>query len=165
MKLIRRDKVILQGYEVMFILSKMNHVPGKILEEIYADRQVPISGADKYQFGYEFSNPENVEWLSAQSWILDYDEYRSVPVPELRTIAVRLKSELYNMVERNSQQQVTTEFDAELFRKKRHILESIELMIHYRQKEIRFELPNDTSKPRVLKLLETIRTFFHRSAP
>ena len=164
MKLVK-GKVILQGYEVMFILSEANHVPGKILEEIYADRSVPISGVNKYQFRYEFSNPENVEWLSAQPWILDFTEYRSVPVSELKTIAVRLKSELYNMVERHSQQQATTEFDADLFRKKRHILESIELMVHYKQKEIRFELPNDTSKPRVLKLLETIRTFFHRSAP
>ena len=161
MKLVK-GKVILQGYEVMFILSEANHVPGKILEEIYADHSVPISGADSYQFGYEFSKPESIKWLCAQSWILDYAEYRPIPISELKTTAIRLKSELYNMVERHSQQQVTTEFDTELFRRKRHVLESIELMIHFKQGKVRFDLPDDTTKPRILKLLEAI---FHRSAP
>ena len=66
------------------------------------------------------------------------------------------------MVERHSQQQETTEFDTELFRRKRHVLESIELMIHFKQGKVRFDLPDDTTKPRILKLLEAI---FHRSAP
>lgn len=91
-------KILLQGYEVGFILNELHKVPGFIIEEVFHDGRSSLFIAGRsgnVDFSYEFKSEKAVDWLREQDWILDFDEYEKKKPQELIRVYNQLIDE-YN---------------------------------------------------------------------
>lgn len=90
------EGVLVQKYEIAQILHGVEDLPKSVADEI-ADNGglVYMSNlSDGLRFDHLFEEPESVEWLMGQDWILDYDEYSNMELPELQTRREALKKEI-----------------------------------------------------------------------
>ncbi len=95
MKIKIGDKVYLQVFDIL----KMNERPVLVAEcvsseflEKYGEMSDVKDGSDKYAFKYAFDNPDCVEWLMMQDYILDYDECVKNPESKIKDLQDRHKS-------------------------------------------------------------------------
>ena len=89
MKIKIGDKVYLQVFDIL----KMNERPVLVAEcvsseflEKYGEMSDVKDGPDKYTFKYAFDNPDCVEWLMMQDYILDYDECVKNPESKIKDL-------------------------------------------------------------------------------
>jgi len=93
MKRKAEGKILLQGYEVGFILNELRETPGCIMSEVFDGGRscLLIAGrSDNVDFKFEFKTEAAVKWLEEQDWILDYDEYVKKEPQELMDIHGKL---------------------------------------------------------------------------
>ena len=87
--------VYLQKYDVAHILHDLNSIPATVMDEVFGDGEDGFffmnDPTDAFRFESVFENPASVEWLMEQDWIVDYDEYSEMPLPELEALVERLR--------------------------------------------------------------------------
>lgn len=95
MKIKDGQKVFLQKYEVAYIMHELNLVPAGIIEEVFKDGKpfIMANPIDGQVFDCVFENPGTTEWLMEQDWIVDYDQYKNVPVVDLEALCKQLEDE------------------------------------------------------------------------
>ncbi|MBR0467642.1 hypothetical protein IJJ53_01905 [Candidatus Saccharibacteria bacterium] len=152
MKIKNGQKVFLQKYEVTYIMHELNSVPAGIVEEIFKDgKPFIMSGPiDGQVFACVFENPKATEWLMEQDWIVDYDQYKNVPVADLKVLCEQLKNEYSSGVGNfNAKDDAYREkhFDEqnEKFSNMRHKISSLYLMIDHLEKKTNFVFPDEIS--------------------
>lgn len=149
MKLKIGDKVYLQKYEAVKILRGLNELPGCILRETFSgvDGLFFMDGPmDVFRFECVYSDPKSVEWLMAQDWIVDYDEYIEVPLAELEVLQKRVLAECSDGISEFNAKDVHYR-EAHIgevndkYEKLRHKIISLGDLIRFRKGEIDFVFP------------------------
>ena len=152
MKIKIGDKVYLQKYEVAFIMHNLNDFPDSIFRETFGEvngKLFFMSGSvDCFQFKQVYKKPENVEWLMAQDWIVDYDEYSKMSLAELKTLYKRLRKKRsadireFNAKDKDYRKAHFDEED-DKFNKLGHKIDSLEGIIDYRKGKVKFIFPKE----------------------
>lgn len=158
MKLKTEDSVILQKYDVAFLMGTLNSVPGSIVSEILSDSSDRFSflngSADRFRFENVFKNPINVEWLMKQDWIVDYEEYIKIPLSNLEMFTQRLGIELaadihrFNAMDEDYRREHINE-ESVKFEKSGHKISSLEALVGFRKGDIKFVFPDEYHDVRV----------------
>ena len=104
MKLKIGDKVFLQKYEVAYFVHNPDGVPGSIFNEIFCGGPngnfFYMNGPeDGYRFDCVFKDPDNVDWLMAQGWLVDFDVFSKMELEELEDLFERLNAEYRTGIE------------------------------------------------------------------
>ena len=155
MKLKIGDKVYLQKYDVAYILHDLKAFPSGVLNETFDDNQckafIMNGPADGFQFKCIYKDPINVKWLMEQDWIVDYDEYSEMPLPELETLVERLKLEHdAGIGEFNARNEAYRkkhfEEIGDKFHKDRHKISSLGYLISARKGKVTFVFPDGYQK-------------------
>ena len=148
MKIKIGEKVYLQKYEISYILYETDGFPGSLLEEIFDDDEIFfVNGSeDGFRFECVFENPKNVEWLMAQDWIVDYNEYAKTPIRELKELVKQLKKEYSTMIDEFNAQNIDyrKRYYQEVgyeFSKIRHRIASLHNIIAERKGKATFVFP------------------------
>ena len=76
-------------------MHELNLVPAGIIEEVFKDGKpfIMANPIDGQVFDCVFENPGTTEWLMEQDWIVDYDQYKNVPVVDLEALCKQLEEE------------------------------------------------------------------------
>lgn len=144
--------VYLQKYDVIHIMHDLNSFPATIPNEVFGDCESIfffINGpASTYQFESVFKEPANVKWLMEQDWIVDYDKYSKMSLPELKAFVERLETQYdANINAFNSQDQIYRKkhFDeaSDKFHKESYKISSLEKLISAKEGKITFILPDE----------------------
>lgn len=92
MKLKFGEKVYLQKQEISYILHEVDNVPRCIFNEIFYEDNIffVFNASNAYNFRYAFEDQTSIEWLMAQDWIVDYEEYAKMSTTELETLCDEL---------------------------------------------------------------------------
>lgn len=87
MKLKIGESVYLQNFDLGYMTRSID-VPYDLYEEMFKEGTIFITsgGEDGLRFDHAFKTPETVKWLMEQDWIIDYEEYAKMPIPELTTL-------------------------------------------------------------------------------
>lgn len=158
MKRKTREGVLVQKYEIAQILH-MEDLPRCVADEI-ADSGglVYMSNlSDGLRFDHLFVEPESVEWLMGQDWILDYDEYSDMELPELQARREALKTEVDSSVASLNDNGRTYGSDRFSEAKNKldrlnHKLTSLDAMIAEREGRLKFDFPNNDLEDELHKL-------------
>jgi len=151
MKIRIGEKVYLQKYEVAHILHSLNGFPATVIDEIFGDGESNFffmnSSADGFRFESVFKDPASVKWLMEQDWIVDYDEYSKMPLPELEVLTERLKAEhVAGIDEFNAKDETYREKhfeeESDKFHKASHKISSLNSLISARKGEVIFVFPD-----------------------
>ena len=151
MKIRIGEKVYLQKYEVAHILHSLNGFPATVIDEVFGDGESNFffmnSPADGFRFESVFKNPASVKWLMEQDWIVDYDEYSEMPLPELEALVERLKAEhAAGIDEFNAKDETYREkhFEeaSDKFHNDSHKISSLDDLISARKGEVTFVFPD-----------------------
>lgn len=152
MKIKDGQKVFLQKYEVAYIMHELNLVPAGIIEEVFKDGKpfIMANPIDGQVFDCVFENPGTTEWLMEQDWIVDYDQYKNVPVVDLEALCKQLEDECFsgiNDFNATDDAYRKEHFDEqyEKFSKMRHKISSLYLMIEHLEKKTNFVFPDEIS--------------------
>ena len=103
---------------------------------------------DGFRFECVFEQPENVEWLMSQDWIVDFDEYVKMPLKELVNLDICLKDEYHAAVSsfniqneayrREHYNEMSKKFDND-----NHRINSIGFLIEARRGKVDFIFPDN----------------------
>lgn len=152
MKIKDGQKVFLQKYEVAYIMHNLNLVPAGIIEEIFKNDNpfIVASPADGQVFDCVFENLGTTEWLMEQDWIVDYDQYKDVPVADLEAMCKQLEDEYSSSIDDfNAKDDAYREkhFDeqSEKFGNMSHKISSLYLMLEHLGKKANFVFPDEIS--------------------
>lgn len=160
MKLRIGEKVFLQKYEIAFLLCETKDFPADILREAAEPGGVfrINSPMDCFRFDCKFENPANVEWLSAQDWILDYDEYVQMPLDELAACREDLQHEILSCQElfRSGQGNLETLYKLD------HQDASIRGIIEFRKGRTEFVFPSEYDGPVSFSIFGNLVNRFRR---
>lgn len=153
MKLKVNDKVYLQRYEVEFLLQEFHNFnfPDSIMREIRENKRPFLFDRVKKHdgsFHNIFKNPENVQWLMEQDWIVDYDRYKNNSIPQLQNICNDLNFDRISELEDFTSKPVfyRVEHDSEQSErliKSSHKISSLETMIKYLNRSMPFFFPEE----------------------
>lgn len=145
------EKVYLQKYDVAYILHDLNSIPATVMNEVFGDGEDGFffmnDLTDAFRFESVFENPANVKWLMEQDWIVDYDEYSEMPLPELEALVERLKLEYdAGIGEFNARNEAYRkkhfEEIGDKFHKDRHKISSLGYLISARKGKVTFVFPD-----------------------
>ena len=146
------EKVYLQKYEVAHIMHNLNSIPTTVMDEVFGDGEGGFffmnGPADGFRFESVFKNPASVKWLMEQDWIVDYDKYSEMPLPELEALVEHLKSEHdAGIDEFNARDEAYREKHFEevndKFHKDSHKISSLDNLISARKGEVTFVFPDE----------------------
>ncbi|MBR3322122.1 hypothetical protein IKG05_00560 [Candidatus Saccharibacteria bacterium] len=163
MKLRIGKKVFLQGYDIHALSSKIDCTLQSVLDEALGC-EVPIFALeDDYEFRFVVQQPENVQWLLDQDYILDLDTYGQIPIEQLKILLEDIyewhdaEVKAYNRevdrmrhhaFYRNSLYRYRHYRRGQRLHKREHRCRSLELMIDYLEGQIKFDLPDqETTSP------------------
>lgn len=147
MKLFKEEEkvVLLQGYEALFIASHPQGAPRLLLGEIksFLKNQTFDGTVDSNQFNCVISEPQNIEWIMNQNWIVNFEQFCELRPDELSEIISNTKDEfLGKIAEFNAQDKAFRDENfaavGELIEQKRHQVLSLELMLRYLKGEVNF---------------------------
>ena len=147
MKLFKEEEkvVLLQGYEALFIASHPQGAPRLLLGEIksFLKNQTFDGTVDSNQFNCVISEPQNIEWIMNQNWIVNFEQFCELRPDELSEIISNTKDEfLGKIAEFNAQDKAFRDENfaavGELIEQKRHQVLSLELMLRYLKGEVDF---------------------------
>ena len=145
------ENVYLQKYEVAHIMHDLSSFPATVMNEAFGDGEDSFffmnGPADGFRFESVFKNPASVKWLMEQDWIVDYDEYSEMPLPELEALVERLKSEHdAGIDEFNARDEAYREkhFEeiSDKFHKDSHKISSLDDLISARKGKVTFVFPD-----------------------
>lgn len=151
MKRKTKEGVLVQKYEIAQILH------GEDLPRCVADEITDNGGLvymsnlrDGLRFDHLFVEPESVEWLMGQDWILDYDEYSKMELPELQARREALKAEVDSSVASLNLNDNGRTYGSDRFNEEKnkldklnHKLTSLDAMIAEREGRLKFDFPNN----------------------
>ncbi|MBR5419359.1 hypothetical protein IK110_03875 [Candidatus Saccharibacteria bacterium] len=152
MKLIIGDKVYLQKYEIAHITHSLNGIPGSMLDELFGDDPDGIfymnSPEDGYRFECVFKDPKNVEWLTEQDWIVDFDRFFKMELDELEDLQERLRVAYSTCVEEfnakdDAYRKAHFQEKRDFFNKLWHKVNSLDALIGFRKGKIKFVFPDE----------------------
>lgn len=137
--------VLLQGYEALFIASHPQGAPRLLLGEIkrFLKNQTFDGTADSNQFNCVISEPQNIEWIMNQNWIVNFEQFCELRPDELSEIISNTKDEFLDKIaDFNAQDKAFRDENfaavGELIEQKRHQVLSLELMLQYLKGEVSF---------------------------
>ena len=145
------ENVYLQKYEVAHIMHDLNSVPATVMDEVFGDDESSFffmnGPTDAFRFESVFKNPASVKWLMEQDWIVDYDKYSEMPLPELEVLVERLKAEHdAGIDEFNAKDEAYREkhFEevSDKFHKASHKISSLDDLISARKGKVTFVFPD-----------------------
>lgn len=102
MKLKIGNKVYVQRFEVAHILYELEEFPPYVIAEISDREKLFLANeAEEANFSFDcvFAEPASVGWLTSQEWILDFDEYVSKSILELKELIQDLKERKFAIVD------------------------------------------------------------------
>lgn len=137
-------KILLQGYEVGFILNELHAVPAFIFKEVFREGRsyvLIIGRSSNVDFGYEFKSKKAVNWLREQDWILDFDEYEKKKPQELIRVYNQLieeynaKAKDYNSKDSRYREEHFRDMEimSDELNKLEHKIDSLSYMIYFLQ--------------------------------
>lgn len=148
MKLFVRNKVYLQTYEISFIMHRTICFPRVMHEEILGnDLEIDADNIDPMSFSYHFRERDSIEWIMAQEWLVDFDEYASMPADEIKAIYDKLVMERAKKIDDFNRR-------SDLYRTKHigevrkrfdllsHQIRSLEDIYKYQKSELQLVLPS-----------------------
>ncbi len=93
MKLRIGNKVYLQKYDVVFITRELSSFPMSLFDEVFRDEApfIMMNFEDGLRFACVFEDSKNVEWLMAQDYFVDFEQYKEMPASELKALRTRLE--------------------------------------------------------------------------
>ncbi|MDO5480744.1 MAG: hypothetical protein Q4F60_00125 [Candidatus Saccharibacteria bacterium] len=152
MKLKIGEKVYLQVYDLIFIACELGGCPTSIVREAfsYDDSEVLLALEDEaeklFWFKYCFREPENVEWLMAQDWIVSYNKYAEASISELNIEEYFCNREF---IARMELYEVCPD-EEEFFEicKLEHKLVSLSAFGAFHEEKLRFRFPEEFREPR-----------------
>ena len=150
MKIVLKDRVVIQRYDAAFILNGPVHPPKSVLKELSAQSKacVTIDTQSGCEFAYVFTKPKSVAWLNAQNWLIDYHDFDRKTPDELEaykgtywtcfasTLYCKLKAE-EELTEGSPKSEQYYEM-ALLYRCCLHHYRSIDLMHEYKLGSLKF---------------------------
>ena len=120
-------------------------------ESVLSERD-SFSGLDSANGGYEFNivimRKENIEWLKAQDWIVDYTKYGRMTIPEvenaIRQAKEAIKAEVagYNSRDRFYRDLHYDEMGRRIIQEK-HRVKSLQVLVKFLNGEIDFVFPDE----------------------
>ena len=137
-------KILLQGYEVGFILNELHKVPAFIIDEVFHDGRSSLLIAGRsgnVDFSYEFKSENAVNWLREQDWILDFDECEKKKPQELIGVYNQLigeynaKAKDYNSKDSRYREEHFRDMEimSDELNKLGHKIDSLSFMIYFLQ--------------------------------
>lgn len=146
------EKVYLQKYDIAYIMNNLNNTPVTLINEIFKDRPFIMVGQnDALEFTYTFEEPENIDWLMSQDWIVDYGSTIFVSLfatkDFYKDLKKKLKNEIHSFNTKNYlyREKHYEEYDNK-FKKKQHEITSYQIMIDYLNGKISFFFPKEIYK-------------------
>ena len=149
MKIKVGNKVYLQNYEADYIMRDVVGSPMSINQESSIESGTfftdgPVEGL---RFGSIYKDPDNVSWIMAQDWIIDYEEYAKKSLQELEYLYECLKVECVSGIEEfNARDEVYRDLhydeESEKFSRLSHKIASIGLLIGVHKGKTNFILPS-----------------------
>lgn len=168
MKLKIGEKVYLQKYEVAFMMHELNYIHSSVYDELFAQQGFfSISGTnDSYDFACSFEDPESVEWLMTQDWIVDYEKYAKLSVSELISVIENIGKEYSNSLAKfdNEDEEYKESHLSEAreeFKKYDHMLGSLADLLSAKNGKLKFKFPNTHGEKSTFNIF---RRLFCRSA-
>lgn len=133
------EKVLLQGYDVGFILNEMHATPSSIMLELLDNKKsnvMVVGQHDNISFKYEFRTSAATKWILRQDWILDFDEYVEKDPQELKDYHNKIVDEYNDEVERfNTRSRAYRMKHGEKvhdkLQKLGHKIDSLDILIYY----------------------------------
>lgn len=169
MKIKIGDKVYLQKYDGLYIIQNHKEFPDSVVGETYNDGNRWVffmpSPDDSHRFDFVYENPENVEWLMEQDWILDYDEYAEIPLARLMVLNGQLEvkrlGDINDFSTKNkAYKRVHLSEVNDEFKKLGHKIISLEALIRFRRGEVEFAFPDGYQEK--TSIFKKLKSFFSR---
>lgn len=149
MKIKVGNKVYLQNYEADYIMRDVVGSPMSINQEssIESGTFFTDGPVERLRFGSIYKDPDNVSWIMAQDWIIDYEEYAKKSLQELEYLYECLKVECVSGIEEfNARDEVYRDLhydeESEKFSRLSHKIASIGLLIGVHKGKTNFILPS-----------------------
>ena len=151
MKIKIGETVYLQKYEIAHMMHDLNSFPDAVLQEIFGKGGDEIffmsSPEDGYRFDCAFKNPKSVEWIMAQNWIVDYDEYTDKTQSWLKDNILHLtdehksKIDEFNGKDDDFRVKHIDEY-SDKFKKECHMIDSLKILFSARNGYFKFVFPD-----------------------
>ncbi len=169
MKIKIGDKVYLQRCDGLYIINNQKEFSDNVIKETYSDNNRGLffmPGDDRYRFDFVYENPENVEWLMEQAWVLDYNKYAKKRLAKLEArqeqLMIERLADVNDLETKNKaykRAHVGTAFGES--KKLKYEINSLGALIGFRRGEIEFAFPDGyRKKTSIFKKL--LRSFFSR---
>lgn len=141
------DKVYLQKYDIAFITHFLRKFPASIVGDLFDSAEIFVMNGedDSIRFSHHFSG-EAAEWIMAQPWIIDFDEFYVKKVSDIKKIwslehvACQEYAENFNSQNPTFQAEHYEDVKEELD-KRAHRLRSLSLMRLYLNGEVKLSVP------------------------
>ena len=153
MKKILGDVVWVQKYDIAFIMNDLRSMPICIVDALFGSDNaffIMNGGNDANAFSNSFTG-QAAEWLKMQPWLLDIDEWRKKTAQEIYEILAQEEASFKRSVssfyehDQHWQSEHFNEAD-DIFSKQSHRLRSMNLMIKWLDKEIKFKIPGEKKR-------------------
>ncbi len=170
MKLKVGNAVYLQKNDVAFIMHDLCCVPAFFVDEIFTPGE-PFIMMDLAEDGMEFccrlEKIESVKWVMNQDWILDYHEFKDLPIGTLKAMRMQIRQELDEKIDIFNAQDDdyrSKNFNrkAALFSQMEHKIFSLKIMEDYLRAKISFVFPDELAKSMAVPQKRKKKTWFGR---
>lgn len=141
-----------------FSLALRNLFPDSLLEELLEQDESVLLNRDTFtglgsaNGGYEFNvvilRKENIKWLAAQDWIVDYTKYGHMSSSKLRATKKSIEDSFlvqvmdFNARDKSYREKHYAEFGKEIV-KKQHQTNSLSLLADFIDKRVDFVFPDE----------------------
>ena len=150
----KQAKVYIQRYDLYFLANRLDEIPKNLALEISSfinGKAFFLGPLDGVTFDVIIENPENVEWIMSQDYILDYRKYSSMPKRKLKSLQKELSMKYGYKIEefgfKSSTYRLEHFYDFGLWaNEEKHRIQSIELMLDFNSNKVRFVFPEELSK-------------------
>ena len=147
------DVVWVQKYDIAFIMNDLRSMPVFIVDALFGSDNAFFTmngGNDANAFSNSFTG-QAAEWLKQQPWLLDIDEWRTKSAHEIyeiwaeEEVGFKQSVESFYAHDQHWQSEHFNEAD-DIFSKQSHRLRSMNLMIKWLDKEIKFKIPGEKKR-------------------
>ncbi len=146
MKIKIGKKVYLQRYDLDFAVHKLCYIPRDFRDELSEKKMWNRARSDDQKsalnFDCVFEKPGSVAWIMEQNWILDYEELNQMSIVDVKALLFKQDARFHALIDKWNKGDIveTIRARSDLNRKK-HIIDSIEIMIEYREGRMQPKLP------------------------
>lgn len=154
MKIICEDKVYVQKRDIFNLYQSDTPVPVSIYLKVFKDEYIVFDDKTKYEF-IEFDEDEEIEFFRNINWMIDYNDIKDLPLEEIAKMAEEVVNKHNKLAKKYNSMPLNKRV------RNNEILRQIDLLdykidsytnfILFREKKIKYDLPEDVSYPKDYK--------------